>query len=111
MEASKRDDFYMRSFGIRPDRLRQVARQAKRYLIDTIKGEYVVLELGATEKDKYGRYLAYVYQTDGSMLNRSLLEKGYASVYRRFAFSHKTEFLNDEKRARDTAEGLWEKYK
>jgi micrococcal nuclease len=111
MEASTRDIFYIRSFSISEDRLRKVAQQARKYLIDRIKGQYVELVLGSTKKDKYDRYLAYVYLENSEMVNLILLEKGYASVFRRYTFSYKSDFLDTEKQARDAGKGLWQDFK
>ncbi|MEJ2700672.1 MAG: thermonuclease family protein, partial [Desulfuromonadales bacterium] len=61
------------------------------------------------ERDRYGRLLAYVVLPDGRMLNRLLLEKGYAAVYRRFDFRLKQDFLRAEADARRRQVGLWQK--
>jgi micrococcal nuclease len=111
MQASPRDDFYTQSFGLRPSHLRTIARQAKRYLISKVKGRYVKLELGSPQKDKYDRYLAYVYLENGEMLNRILIEQGYASTYRRYSFEYKKDFLKTEKAAKSSAIGLWKHFK
>ncbi|WP_321390104.1 thermonuclease family protein [uncultured Desulfuromusa sp.] len=108
-EASTRDHFYRKKFNIEAQQLRRVARQAKKYLMATVKGQTVRLVFANTEKDKYNRFLAYVYLADGDMLNRILLEKGLASVFRRYNFQYKKEFLKIEKTARDKGLGLWEK--
>ena len=36
--------------------------------------------LDAEEEDDYGRLLAYVYRSDGSMFNEALVREGYAQV-------------------------------
>ncbi len=105
--ASERDRYYQRSFAIPPSVLRNIARQGKSYLIDEVKGERVCLTTDGTEKDKYGRYLAYVYLNNGELLNEQLLEMGLATVYRRFSFTKKERFLDDEARARRNGLGLW----
>ena len=43
-------------------------------------GDPVDLEYDVQLRDKYRRVLAYVYLEDGRMINRILLEKGYASL-------------------------------
>lgn len=108
-EASPRDDHYLRQDKIAPSTLREVAEQALRLNIKTVKGHRVSLELDRERTDRYDRTLAYVYLSDGRMLNRLLLEKGLAAVYRRFDFHYKQDFLNAEESARDQHLGLWHK--
>lgn len=105
-EASGRDRYYTRQ-GISPARLREVAQQAKHYMIQTTKGVRVSLKTDGNDRDKHGRLLAYVYLPDGTMVNRLLLQKGLASVFRRYDFSKKKEFLSLERRAQEEELGLW----
>ncbi len=105
-DDSKRDR-YLRSQGVARARLRAVAKEALRFNIATVKGQNVVLQPGAEQRDRHGRLLAYVVLSDGRMLNRLLIEKGYAVVYRRFDFSHKDDFLHAEAEARRNQVGLW----
>lgn len=105
---SQRDNFYQREFSISQKQLRTIARQAKRFNIATVKGKQVRLITDHEEQDKHGRLLAYLYLPDGRLLNRILLNKGLASVFRRFQFSRKEEFLSAEQAARDSKIGLWQ---
>ena len=62
------------------------------------------------QKDKYGRYLAYVYRDDGLFVNEFLVENGYA---REYTFNHEQylfqdEFRQAEAKAREAKKGLWE---
>jgi micrococcal nuclease len=41
-------------------------------------GTRVRYRVGVEERDRYGRLLAYVWLTDGRMVNRVMVEKGYA---------------------------------
>lgn len=107
--ASSRDRFYRQRFAIPAHRLRLVAAQAKELNLRRAKNRYVNLEPGRVPRDKHGRLLAYVYLPDGTMLNRLLLKKGLASVFRRYDFRYKAEFLTTEKKARDRQIGLWQK--
>jgi micrococcal nuclease len=43
-------------------------------------GTRVRYRLGVEARDPYGRSLAYVWLPDGRMLNRLLLERGYAQL-------------------------------
>jgi len=107
-QASDRDNFYQQ-WQISPARLRDIARQATRFGINHSKCRTVSLASGATRYDRHGRMLAYVYLPDGRLLNRLLLERGLATVYRRFDFSMKEDFLKAEELARQHGLGLWKK--
>ncbi len=106
-KASSRDRFYTKNFHIKPKKLREISQQAKKYNIQQTKGKNVRLELGQTQKDKHNRLLAYVYLPDGKMLNRVLLTKGLATVFRRYDFQYKEDFLKAEKKAQKKELGLW----
>ncbi|NOQ51582.1 MAG: hypothetical protein GQ578_05130 [Desulfuromonadaceae bacterium] len=107
-EDSSRDRYYLKAFGIPPKQLRQIARQAKQFNIRQVKGKRVCLEFDRQAEDKYGRILAYLQLPDGRSLNRLLLEKGLASVFRRYPFRNKEDFLTAEKNARGAQLGLWQ---
>ncbi|MEA3543671.1 MAG: thermonuclease family protein [Thermodesulfobacteriota bacterium] len=106
-KASSRDRFYQKNFHIEAKKLREISRQVKKYNIRQVKGKRVRLELDKIHKDKYGRLLAYVYLPDGDMLNLRLLEKGLATVFRRYDFKYKKDFLKAEKKAKRKERGLW----
>lgn len=108
-ERSARDQFYIDKFAIPAKHLRQVARDAKQYAIKTVKGQLVKLQTEQITRDKYGRLLAYVQLADGQLLNRLLLEKGLAAVFRRYDFQRKEDFLAAERSARQQQLGLWQK--
>ncbi|NOY12950.1 MAG: hypothetical protein GXP51_04480 [Deltaproteobacteria bacterium] len=105
---SDRDRYYRVNFGISSKRLRQIAHRAKQFNIKRVKGKRVQLRFDSETRDKYGRTLAYLYLPDGRLLNRLLLEKGLASVFRRYSFRQKTDFLAAEKAARLARLGLWQ---
>lgn len=52
---------------------------ASDYTKSLLKGKSVSLEFDVQQRDKYGRMLVYAY-VDGYMLNKKLLEDGYAVV-------------------------------
>ncbi len=58
------------------------AAEATRLLKQTTQGKLVYMEYDRQRLDKYNRTLAYVYQDKARqrMLNRELVEKGYAKV-------------------------------
>ncbi len=74
-----------------------------------VKGKMIQFEYDRERRDKYGRLLAYVYLPDGKMLNRLLVEKGYARAYKFFKYKMKEEFIELEKRAKKGCLGLWKK--
>ena len=108
-QASSRDRFYTKKFQIETKKLREIAQQVKKFNIHNVKGKRVRLELDKTHRDKYDRLLAYVYLPNGEMLNRVLLKKGLATVFRRYDFRYKKDFLKIEKKARNNNQGLWGK--
>jgi len=107
-EASDKDRFFVR-LGGNGKALRRISGEALRFNIENVKGKEVRLSLDREERDDYGRLLAYVTLPDGRLLNRILLEKGFAIVFRRYDFRRKDEFLAAEAEARRGGEGLWKK--
>lgn len=105
--AGDRDNFYLRR-GISEPRLRQTAAAAKNWLIREFKGEQVSIELDRNLRDQYGRLLGYVRLKDGRLLNELLLQRGYATVFRRYDCSRKSEFMKIEDQARRQQRGLWQ---
>jgi len=93
--------------GARQRQLRPIGQAALRFNIAQAKGKTVRLRFDGPRKDRHDRTLAYVYLPDGRLLNRLLLEQGYAVVYRRFDFQHKDDFLRAEAAAREARIGLW----
>lgn len=86
--------------------------ESKDYLADLIEGKTVRLE-GDTKSDdidKYDRLLRYIYVGEGEdevLVNKKMLEEGYAYYYDSYDFDIMTEFEDAEKSARDEAKGLW----
>jgi micrococcal nuclease len=105
---SERDGYYLRQ-GISRKRLRKIAARATHFNIRHAKKNTVRLKTGTgRQKDDYGRLLALVYLPDGRLLNRLLVEKGLAAVYRKADFNLKDEFLRAERAARKMGAGLWQ---
>jgi micrococcal nuclease len=105
-EASEKDRFFVK-LGGNGKVLRHIAGEALKFSMAQVKGKEVRLTLDHEQRDAYGRLLAYVTLPDGRLLNRLLLERGYAVVYRRFDFRLKEEFLAVEEQARRKKVGLW----
>jgi micrococcal nuclease len=83
--------------------------QASRFVRALVPpGTTVRYRLGAEERDRYGRALAYVWLSDGRSLNRLLVIRGYAqplaiapNVY------YADRFEAAARRARRAGRGLW----
>lgn len=59
-------------------------------------------------KDKYGRYLAYVYREDGLFINEYLIQNGYAREYTYGkAYSLQKSFKEIEQESKINKRGLW----
>jgi micrococcal nuclease len=72
------------------------------------KGDTVVLEFDVEKRDKYGRTLAYVYLSDGRMLNNVIISSGYASPLTIPPnVKYKDLFLKSYRTAREKGLGLW----
>jgi micrococcal nuclease len=84
--------------------------KAKKYLETLLSssGWKVKLEYDVEKKDKYGRILAYLWTTEGEMINLLMLKKGYATL---FTFppnvKHVNEFRAAQRTARDGRLGIW----
>jgi micrococcal nuclease len=61
------------------------------------------------DRDRYGRWLRYIYLEDGTFVNQKLVEDGYAAEYtydRPYIFQQ--EFKQAEAKARTERRGLWQ---
>ena len=68
----------------------------------------VTLEFDVEKTDKYNRLLAYVYLEDGTMLNKKLLEEGYAKLATYPPnVKYVDEFKAIQKEAREENRGFW----
>lgn len=82
--------------------------EASQFAKETLEGKEVELEFDVSERDKYGRLLAYVW-IDGKMFNEMLLEKGLARVAYVFAPNTKyvDRFYEIQKKAQKEGIGIW----
>ena len=71
-------------------------------------GKKVRVEFDVEKKDRYDRWLAYIYLPDGRMLNAELIKEGYAQVY---TFppnvKYTDRFLELQREAREEKRGFW----
>lgn len=77
---------------------------------ELLEGQTVRLTLDPTQSatDKYGRTLAYVYRSDGLLINQELIQQGYAYEYTyKLPYQFQKEFKTLEKTARENGYGLW----
>lgn len=59
----------------------QMGKQAKEALKTLLpKGTELRIEYDVRKRDRYGRLLAYVYKTDGTMINEEMVRLGYAQL-------------------------------
>jgi micrococcal nuclease len=104
-----RDNGTVRLIGVdTPERGEPLYEEAAAFAEDDLEGERVTLELDAEEEDDYGRLLAYVYGSDGSMFNEALVREGYAQVA---TFPPNTRYLDRFEKAqgeaREAGRGIW----
>ncbi|WP_408006133.1 thermonuclease family protein [Pseudalkalibacillus sp. A8] len=84
-------------------------KEANNFIKEKLAGKRVKLELDVSERDKYGRILAYAYDLDGNMLNEMLLEKGLARVA--YIFPPNTKYVDRfqeiQRGAQQKEIGIW----
>lgn len=83
-------------------------KESGNFLSEILNGKKVRLEYDITQKDRFGRTLAYVFLEDGTFVNAELIRQGYARVMTippnvRYA----DEFIRLQKKARRQNKGLW----
>lgn len=83
-------------------------QEASRYTKQMLEGKRVRLEWDVSERDRYGRLLAYVYLEDGTFFNEQLLLEGYARVMTVPPnVKYAERFVAAERAAREAGRGLW----
>lgn len=83
-------------------------QRAKKYNARLVQGKQVRLEFDRERQDRYGRYLAYVYLKNGTLVNKALIVEGLAVCYpveRNNRFQQ--EFLAEQQKAMKSNKGLW----
>lgn len=89
-------------------------KEASKFTCEKIsKAKKIVLEFdpNSDEKDKYGRYLAWVY-VDDLLLQRELVKAGYAKVaYLYNDYLYTDSLLSEEAGAKADKRGIWGEYK
>jgi micrococcal nuclease len=83
-------------------------KEAAAYNQTLVAGKKVRLVKDVSETDRYGRLLRFVYLEDGTLVNRLLLEQGYAEVMTYPPDVAKSkEFIAVQAEARAAKRGLW----
>lgn len=88
--------------------IQELGRKALQFTKGLCSNKNVWLEFDVEKRDKYGRWLAYVYLEDGTFANAKILEEGYGHVMTIPPnVKYADYFLKLEKEARNTHKGLW----
>lgn len=84
-------------------------KEASAYLRKLLTGKKVFIERepGPSDKDKYGRDLAYLYTDDGLLVNKEIIKQGYGFAYVKYPFSKMEDFRKAQTEAREAEAGLW----
>lgn len=83
--------------------------KAKHFTENWLNDEEISIQFDSSAgfQDIYGRWLAYVYTSNGTDFNAALIKKGFARVYDQEDFTKKTEYLLLQKNAQNQKLGLW----
>ena len=89
--------------------VRCFANKAKSKLSDLVLGKELRFngDKSQGDKDKYSRFLRYIYLNDGTFVNLGVVKDGYAYSYRKYPTKYLGDFNNAEKEAREKKVGLW----
>lgn len=84
-------------------------QEAKDKLAELTLDKEVFLEKDRTDTDKYGRLLRYIYYPKGNLVNKILVEEGYADAYDKYKDDTKRFAILDaaEQRAKKSNLGMW----
>jgi micrococcal nuclease len=83
------------------------AREARERLVSFAHQQWVRLEGDDEKRDSYGRALAYVFRTDGRMLNVEMLRAGLARISARRSLRRFGELRRAEQEAQRARRGIW----
>lgn len=83
-------------------------KEASAFNRDLVEGKRVRLEKDVSDRDKYNRFLRFVFLEDGTLVNEMLVREGYAfaSAYPPDVSKAKL-FRDAEREAREGKRGLW----
>jgi micrococcal nuclease len=112
------DGTRVRLLGINSPELAQQDREAEagaleafKWLQSEIEGRSITLRYGPERRDSYGRTLAWIYDSDGTLINLQLLTEGHARLVTRFGLPDdlRTDLHQAAARARAAQRGIWKK--
>ena len=82
--------------------------EAKKYNQSLLRSQKVRLEFDKEKHDRYGRLLAYIFLSDGTLVNKKMIEKGYAYVlYLRPNVKYAGVLLKAQRDAMSAKQGMW----
>jgi endonuclease YncB( thermonuclease family) len=87
-------------------------REASKFTKRLAQGQTVRIEFDQANahvlhRDKYHRTLAYVYLSNGLLINREIIRQGYGYAYTHYPFRYLEDFRAAEREARQNGRGLW----
>ncbi|MCP4650179.1 MAG: thermonuclease family protein [PVC group bacterium] len=109
-EYHESDKLYRDSRRLKKDikTIQKMGYASYQYTKKLVEGKRVQLEFDKQRFDTYDRLLAYVYLKDGTFLNASLVEDGYATVYIIPPnIKYEQELLKLQNEAKQQKRGLW----
>jgi len=81
---------------------------AKKYNRSIIGSKRARLEFDKEKHDRYGRLLAYIFLSDGTFINKKMIEKGYAYVLvRKPNVKYNKMLLQTQRGAMSSKQGIW----
>jgi micrococcal nuclease len=81
---------------------------AKKYNQSLVRSKKVRLEFDKEKHDRYGRLLAYIFLLDGTLINKKMIEKGYAYVlHLRPNVKYDSVLLKAQRDAMSAKQGMW----
>lgn len=86
-----------------PERKQPFSKRTKQFASDAIFGKEVKVKTDG--KDRYGRYIGWVYYDENKILNQELLKNGLAWHYRKYSKDQDLRQLEDK--ARQQKLSLW----
>jgi micrococcal nuclease len=85
-------------------------KEASNFTKEKLSGQTVYLEADPTQDnlDKYKRLLRYIFLSDGSNFNKTLISEGYAYEYTYdIPYKYQKEFKQAQQMASNAKKGLW----
>lgn len=98
--------------GFSPKEIQKMGRESYLFTKKMCEKKFIFLEFDQQKYDKYGRILAYVHLSDGTILNQEIIKQGYGLAYLNFPFNreYRENFARSQKEAKKHNRGLWNKY-